>query len=238
MKFALLAILLVSLTGCSINWHKFEGWQTTREEEASRWWEARCVPKAHGFHKFLHGLHEYWENFNPSAPRLYTEKHLVRAAVAAPKLYSVDYPPVLPDPILSPGCVLENRSIEVILAHGYTASAIGGVKVRAVPLSVHRQVFVRYFGKVPDKPGLFEVDHVVSLELGGDNSVSNLFPQPYFTQWNARTKDRLENKLASLCRAELLARGHEAAVAVLALFQKEIASNWTNAYKKYVGPSP
>ena len=39
-----------------------------------------------------------------------------------------------------------------------------------------------------------EVDHLISIELGGSNEKTNLWPQPYSgVQWNAHVKDRLEN---------------------------------------------
>jgi hypothetical protein len=38
------------------------------------------------------------------------------------------------------------------------------------------------------------VDHLVSLEIGGANTVQNLWPQSYdTTPWNAHVKDKLEN---------------------------------------------
>ena len=40
-----------------------------------------------------------------------------------------------------------------------------------------------------------EVDHLISLELGGTNDIKNLWPQPYAGKWNAHIKDKLENRL-------------------------------------------
>ena len=46
------------------------------------------------------------------------------------------------------------------------------------------------------KKKVFEIDHLISLELGGSNNIKNLWPQSYTTvTYNARTKDDLENKL-------------------------------------------
>lgn len=40
------------------------------------------------------------------------------------------------------------------------------------------------------KPGSYEIDHIVPLELGGSNSKFNLFPEPFPAyEW----KDRMEN---------------------------------------------
>ena len=41
----------------------------------------------------------------------------------------------------------------------------------------------------------FEIDHLIPLELGGSNEMSNLWPQPYRPQPDAREKDVLENYL-------------------------------------------
>jgi hypothetical protein len=35
----------------------------------------------------------------------------------------------------------------------------------------------------------FEVNHLISLELGGSNGIKNLWPQPYYPQPGAREKD-------------------------------------------------
>jgi hypothetical protein len=140
--------------------------------------------------------------------------------------------PILPDPRLTPGDVVTNVPVEMILARGYTARP----GVRHTPESVKRVAFIRYFGKVPDRRSDYEVDHLISLELGGSNSISNLWPQSYLTAgFNAHTKDRLEDKLHSLVQKELVTNGKESVAKMLQGFQKEIASNWTNAYLKYVG---
>jgi hypothetical protein len=70
----------------------------------------------------------------------------------------------------------------------------------------------------------------VPLELGGSNSIRNLWPQSYWTKpLNAHVKDRLENKLHKLvCTGKL----------GLPEAQKAIAQDWVEAYKTYVGPLP
>ncbi|HZY45487.1 MAG TPA: HNH endonuclease, partial [Anaerolineae bacterium] len=70
------------------------------------------------------------------------------------------------------------------------------------------------------------IDHIISLELGGSNSIRNLFPEPYTGDWNARIKDKLENKLHSLvCSGQV----------DLVTVQQEISTDWINAYIKYIG---
>lgn len=153
--------------------------------------------------------------------------------------------PILPNPKLTPGDVVTNVTIEVIMTHGYTASLIDkdghitkdkkkGTKVRNVSAKEDRAVFVRY--GITRVPGRHEDDHLISLELGGSNSISNLWPQSYLTpKWNAHTKDRLENFMAKNVRKELEVNGHDAAVKLLKQYQTDIARNWTNAYVKLLG---
>src|SRR5437016_4455879 len=79
--------------------------------------------------------------------------------------------PILPDPKLTPGDVLDVTK-EDICTPGYTK------RVRNVPAAVKRKVFEEYGIQNPGK-GEFEVDHLISLELGGSNSIKNLWPQSY-----------------------------------------------------------
>ena len=131
-------------------------------------------------------------------------------------------PPILPNPKLTPGAVLPVSAVEFCVP-GYSK------KVRSVPERVKRQVYAEY-GITHHGRGEFEVDHLISLELGGSNSIKNLWPQSYKTSpWNARVKDALEDRLhAMVCSGEL----------PLEIAQHEIATNWIAAYKKYVGDTP
>ena len=53
------------------------------------------------------------------------------------------------------------------------------------------RVYLNY-GIRRHKAGAYEVDHLISLELGGSNSIKNLWPEK---QPGARSKDKLENSL-------------------------------------------
>ena len=162
---------------------------------------------------------------------LLSQCHPVPAAPAfAP--YTEDVPPLKPDKKLSPGDVMKGVTVEQICVRGYANVINGGV--RNVPESERRAVFVEYFGYMPKNPGLYEVDHIISLQLGGSNSIKNLFPQAYTGPWGARVKDRLESWMAADVRHCLKASGHDAAQALLALHQKEISTDWIAAYKKYL----
>jgi hypothetical protein len=126
-------------------------------------------------------------------------------------------PPILPDPRMTPGAVLDVTKSDVCVA-GYTKL------VRNVPGAVKRQVYAEY-GITQHQPGEYEVDHLISLELGGSNSIKNLWPESYQTQpWNAHVKDQLENKLHDMiCSGEI----------DMPTAQQEIATDWIAAYKKY-----
>jgi hypothetical protein len=126
---------------------------------------------------------------------------------------------VLPDPRLTPGDVFDVSAVDLCVA-GYAK------KVRHVTQSTKRAVFSTYGVAWQDRSG-YEVDHLISLELGGSNSTKNLWPQPYGGTYNARQKDALENRLHLLvCRGQL----------DLKTAQRAVARDWVNAYRKYVHP--
>ena len=130
--------------------------------------------------------------------------------------------PVLPDPTLTPGDAFDVSASDVCTP-GYSK------KVRNVPQSEKEEVY-REYGIAEHHAHEFEVDHLISLELGGSNSIKSLWPESYRTRpWNARVKDRLENRLHALvCSGQL----------DLKTAQQAIASNWIEAYKRHVGPQP
>ncbi len=96
--------------------------------------------------------------------------------------------------------------------------------VPEVPASVKQQVFAAY-GITNPSPDAYEVDFLITPELGGSTSIRNLWPEPYFeTRWNAHVKDALEDRLHRLvCNGDL----------DLATAQREISEDWISAYKKY-----
>ena len=124
----------------------------------------------------------------------------------------------MPDPSLSPGAVLDVTKDDICVS-GYSS------KVRDVPQSEKDKVYQEY-GITSHAPGAYEVDHLISLELGGSNDITNLWPESYSGNWNAHIKDKLENKLHSLVCAGSLD---------LTTAQHEIATNWIAAYQIYLG---
>ncbi len=126
--------------------------------------------------------------------------------------------PYLPNSQLTPGDALDVTTSDICVS-GYSS------KVRDVPTSVKDQVYKEY-GITSHKPGQYEVDHLISLELGGSKSVRNLWPQSYTGNWNAHIKDKLENTLHDdVCAGKV----------DLKTAQREISTDWIAAYKKYVG---
>jgi hypothetical protein len=126
----------------------------------------------------------------------------------------------LPNHRLTPGVALSASAARVCV-RGYSAS------VRDVPQAEKDAVYARY--GVVDVPYRHEVDHLVSLEIGGSNAIANLWPEPYAGRWGARTKDVLENRLHELvCDGRLRLRRA----------QRIEAADWVAAYRRYVGGTP
>lgn len=129
----------------------------------------------------------------------------------------------LPDPAITPGMALPVTAAQICVA-GYSKT------VRNVPMSLKLQVY-RAYGMEQPRTGYCsglqgcEVDHLISLELGGSNDPANLWPQPYDGVLNAHDKDRLENELHRLvCAGDLS----------LEEAQTEIRTDWTAAFRKYL----
>jgi hypothetical protein len=94
-----------------------------------------------------------------------------------------------------------------------------------IPFETKRVVFSAY-GMDPAQAAAYEVDYLITPELGGANTVRNLWPQPYSARWNARVKDTLEHRLHRLvCQGKV----------DLATAQHDISTDWISAYRKYVG---
>ena len=109
-----------------------------------------------------------------------------------------------------------------------------GQSFPGVTAAVRRQAFANYglsgnhTGYCSAEQGC-ELDHLVSLELGGSNDVSNLWPEPYDGPWNAHIKDKLENRLHKLvCDGSIS----------LPEAQRLEATDWIAAYKRFVGGDP
>lgn len=138
-------------------------------------------------------------------------------------------PPLRPDPQLTPGRVATTNTRTVCTA-GYAAAH------RHVTLKTKLGIYKAY-GLAPSGRWLtlgttrtwqsdFEVDHLVSLQLGGSNAPENLWVQSYRTvTYNATSKDALENRLHWLvCHGQL----------ALVEAQRTIRVDWIAAYRLFV----
>jgi hypothetical protein len=120
-----------------------------------------------------------------------------------------------PDLKLTPGAAL--------LADRSAICALANVKNKAVPVAVRKRVLEEY-GIRNAEPRAYEIDYLVTPALGGTDDIHNLWPHSYSADWNAKVKDDLEDRLREMvCSGSL----------DLTQAQREIATNWIAAYKKY-----
>lgn len=122
---------------------------------------------------------------------------------------------LLNDATATPGATLD-VSLEELCTPGYTQG------VRNVSTATKKQVCATYAVSPQDCNGKkYEIDHLISLELGGSNDSKNLWPQPYQPKPGAREKDRLENWLhKEVCDG----------IMSLTDAQKSISGDWYAAY--------
>ena len=129
-----------------------------------------------------------------------------------------------PDRRCSPGAYSSGLTASVLCAPGFRTSSI-----RNVPESEKHAVETEY-GMVPTSYGrTIEIDHIVSLELGGANDIANLFPEPGSGTANYHVKDRLENRVHDIvCGGGMTLRSA----------QRGIASDWEALYRHVFGTPP
>jgi hypothetical protein len=136
--------------------------------------------------------------------------------------------PRLPDPDLTPGVASDITKEELCNKSFHTRDE------RLVTDDMKKQVYAAYkitpgkgvCAKKPNvntgRPEACEIDHLISLELGGANDIKNLWPQPYTQHPGAHEKDGLENWLnKQVCSGAIK----------LADAQKAIATDWFAEYQ-------
>ena len=126
----------------------------------------------------------------------------------------------LPDATCTPGAVdpavTQANLDETICTSGYTST----VRPSSSSTGRFKSESLADYGIAASKTT--EYDHLVSLELGGANSVSNLWPEPNRATATGTTnpKDAVENRLhKAVCARQV----------TLAAAQHAIATNWTTA---------
>jgi hypothetical protein len=124
----------------------------------------------------------------------------------------------LPNPKLTPGNVMPVGYADICPAKDQDQDP-------PLPVQVQDTVFREYGVSGATKEREFQVDYLISPQLGGTSEIRNLWPQPYrSTVWNASAKDALEGKLHRMvCQGEM----------PLSEAQQEIATDWIAAYKRY-----
>ena len=129
-----------------------------------------------------------------------------------------------PDRRCSPGAYYSKLKKAVICSASFRT-----VSIRNVPQSEKYAVEAKY-GMVEKLYGrTLEIDHIISLELGGSNDIANLFPERAKPAPGYKVKDKLENKLHSLvCSGEM----------TLSSARVGIATSWQKLYRKVYGTVP
>lgn len=121
-----------------------------------------------------------------------------------------------PDPKCTPGATFTALTSTQACVPLYTA------KVRNVTTAIKKQVFAEYAMNNKKSPCPCEIDHFISLELGGSNDIKNLWPEPYQDPMGARIKDKVEDYLhRQVCQGNM----------TLLEAQKVITTNWKTAYE-------
>ena len=115
----------------------------------------------------------------------------------------------VPDPVCTPGAILTTDA-SIVCRPGYSSS------VRNVSVATKKKVFAEYGIPYADHSD-YEVDHLISLELGGSNDISNLWPEAHNIENGSFVKDGLETHLhLEVCKGNIS----------LVRAQAEISGNW------------
>ncbi len=129
-----------------------------------------------------------------------------------------------PDRQCSPGAYYSGLTRAVLCSSAFRTGSI-----RNVPDSEKHQVEVEYGMAARSYGRTIEIDHIVSLELGGSNDIANLYPEPGSGLASYHVKDRLENELHDRVCAGAM---------TLHAAQVGIASNWETLYRRVFGVAP
>ena len=124
---------------------------------------------------------------------------------------------MLPNPGFTPGDTRQVSLAEI-------CSADRDEVIRSVSGAIQQRVFQEY--GIKNRPATdFEVDYLITPGLGGSDDVRNLWPEPHSSAtWNSYVKDQLEDHLHRMVCGGKLSLGEA---------QRDIATNWIAAYKKY-----
>lgn len=141
-------------------------------------------------------------------------------------LSSPSYAADLPDPHITPGAVdpniTQHNIQQTVCQKGYTKS----VRPPRNFTDKLKKRQIREYGYADTDPRHYEEDHLIPLNIGGaPDDPRNLWPQPRSSEWNADKKDALEFSLyKQVCNGRV----------PLDEAQRDMATDWIKAYKKYV----
>jgi hypothetical protein len=121
-----------------------------------------------------------------------------------------------PDRRLTPGAARAVSTSEVCRAH-YSDDT------HMLPAAIRERVFQEY--GVKGQQSKYEVDYLISPQLGGTDDIRNLWPEPEAVpDWNVRAKDELEDRLRQMvCDGTI----------ELSTAQRDLSTDWIAAYKRY-----
>ena len=137
--------------------------------------------------------------------------------------------PILPNSTATPGAsnpaVSQANIGSTICVLGYTTKIRPSTSY-TTSLKIKQLASAPYSSYASKNTALFEEDHLIPLELGGNpTDPKNLWPEPWDGPYGARVKDTLENKLHALVCAHQLS---------LTEAQSAFTSNWYISYQNYV----
>lgn len=130
-----------------------------------------------------------------------------------------------PDRLCSPGAYYSRLTMRVICSPSFHTGRIRNVP-QTEKFDVEREygMGASYYGRT------MEIDHIVPVELGGSNSIANLFPEAGGGgAANYHVKDQLENRAkATVCAGRLSLRAA----------RRGFARDWEALYRRLFGHTP
>ena len=130
-----------------------------------------------------------------------------------------------PNPALTPGAAVPGVSVEQVCAPGYASTS------RNPGLLDEQSVFQLYLLDYPASLSGYRVDRLIPTELGGADTLPNLWPEPTTPQTAGR-KDQLTGWLHQLVCSDAVP---------LETAQRQVADDWYAAWLRYGGtnsPAP
>jgi len=122
-----------------------------------------------------------------------------------------------PDRTISPGLADSSVTLHVVCTQSTAAR-------RNVSEASKKAVYAEYHVTYPQPAGMYEVDHIIPLTIGGSNDIKNLWLEAASPKPGFHEKDVLENVMH-----RRVCSGQE----TLKQAQREMATDWYAAYKKY-----